>query len=175
MQHFHFTKANLITVIAGYVYNIGTGYNDVFTVDGALGAAVKNYAGSFNFKVSAKVMPDGSSTQSLTNTIMVPVVDAALGFAYGLRAWEKEDSYLDAGFSFRYARKMYIRDLNAANLLENADIENKPTNAGIAFPFDLGLTYGMLDGRLTFSATATNLNGYYYMHKYAPLCSCPSG
>ena len=167
LKQFKFTKKNLITVFAGYVYNVGTGRNDVSAVDAGLGTAIKNFAFGLNVKAAAKTLPDGSPTQSLTTTIMVPVVDAAFSFAYGWRVWEKEDRYLDAGISMKYARKMYILGLNASNLLENADFENKPANAGIAFPFDLGLTYGMLDGKLTFSATALNLNGYYYMHKYA--------
>lgn len=173
--HLKFSKKDLMAVLTGLVNNVGTGYNDLVTLDIGLGVAVDNWAISLDAQGQIKAMPkfaDGTenidylSGLSLTSSGFVPMMDAALSFGYGFRLFEKEEDFLDLGFAVRVADKVYVEQLTAAEIVNDFKIDEKEARSGLAFPFDVGAVYGMLDGKLLFSATVQNLNGYYYMHKY---------
>lgn len=173
--HLKFSKQDLMAVLTGLVNNVGSGYNDLVTLDVGLGVAIDNWAISLDAQGRIKAMPkfkegteeiDDASGLSLTSSGFVPMVDAALSFGYGFRVFEKEDDYLDLGFAVRLADKVYVEQLTASEIVNDFKIDEKEARSGIAFPFDVGAVYGMLDGKLLFSATVQNLNGYYYMHKY---------
>ena len=173
--HLKFSKKDLMAVLTGLVNNVGTGYNDLVTFDIGLGVAVDNWAISLDAQGQIKAMPkfaDGTenidylSGLSLTSSGFVPMMDAALSFGYGFRLFEKEEDFLDLGFAVRVADKVYVEQLTAAEIVNDFKIDEKEARSGLAFPFDVGAVYGMLDGKLLFSATVQNLNGYYYMHKY---------
>ena len=173
--HLKFSKKDLMAVLTGLVNNVGTGYNDLVTLDIGLGVAVDNWAISLDAQGQIKAMPkfaegtediDYLSGLSLTSSGFVPMMDAALSFGYGFRLFEKEEDFLDLGFAVRVADKVYVEQLTAAEIVNDFKIDEKEARSGLAFPFDVGAVYGMLDGKLLFSATVQNLNGYYYMHKY---------
>ena len=173
--HLQFSKKDLMAVLTGLVNNVGTGYNDLITLDVGLGVAVDNWAISLDAQGQIKAMPkfaegteniDYLSGLSLTSSGFVPMMDAALSFGYGFRLFEKEENFLDLGFAVRVADKVYVEQLTAAEIVNDFKIDEKEARSGLAFPFDVGAVYGMLDGKLLFSATVQNLNGYYYMHRY---------
>lgn len=172
--HLQFSKKDLMAVLTGLVNNVGTGYNDLITLDVGLGVAIDNWAISLDARGMLKSMPkltgddeiDYTSGATLTSSGFVPMVDAALSFGYGFRALENEKGYLDLGFAARIADKVYVEQLTASKIVNDFKIDETPSRSGLAFPVDIGAVYGMLDGKLLFSATVQNLNGYYYMHKY---------
>ncbi len=172
--HLQFSKKDLLAVLTGLVNNVGSGYNDLTTVDLGFGFAVKNWGVSFDAQGALKSMPkldeneeiDETSGFSLTSTGFVPMLDAALSFGYGFRVFEKDDDFLDLGFAVRVADKVYVEQLTASDIVNDFKIDKMEARSGVAFPFDVGAVYGILGGKLLFSATVKNLNGYYYMHEY---------
>lgn len=173
---FQWTKQNWVTYLLGLVMASGSGYGEVFAADLGFGAQIGHFAFGFNADVAIHSMPgldgegnpqDGSSPVS---SGYVPEADYALSVAYGLRVIDSDRVKVDAGIAVHVAQKVYMLQLNTTEISDlisgNKSFENLAARGGIAFPVDLGLRIGFLDGRLNFDVTATNLNGYYYMANY---------
>ena len=178
MMRFKFTKSNVVRFLAGCVKNVGTGYNSAAKVDAELGVAIGKVGFALNAVVDVKSMPafeEGTETpidykhkpQGLLYTGIVPFADVAATLAYGTRVFENNSMYINIGGSLRVIRRMYFKQLNASNLLEDGfDFNIKGTRGGFAFPFDLAAEVGLLDGKLKLGATFNNFNGYFYMQEY---------
>jgi len=179
---FKLTKKNIITLGVGLVENIGSGYNSVASTTIEAGAAIGHFAFGIDAVAQVRTMPgfesgtetpinsdpDHYTPQSLANTGVVPVVDVAATAAYGMRVLEFGSNYLDAGVSVRFINRMYLTQTSASAVIEEGfDINTKEARAGFAIPVDLNAVLGLLNGDIKISASANNLNGYFYMQKYA--------
>ena len=177
MLNGNMNRENAIKLAVAMLEGIGNGKNSFMGIDPGFGFASRGFALGFEARAVVRTMPaledsgDSSATQSLLTTDIVPVVDGGITVGIGFRIWEKGSSYLDIGAAVRYALKYYITNLNAKTVIDNIRNEtgfafDRYTVGGYAIPFDLGLTYGMLDGKIRFSAAVNNLNGYYRMQNY---------
>jgi len=171
LTHRDFSKNNLVNLVTAMMLNVGTGRNDVITANSGLGMAI----GKFGFSVDigadfkTKRYPDSTEIQNLYNTELVPLENESISVAYGTRIYERDSSFLDLGASVHYAMKGYVVEVSAkqiADYIENGTDINFKARGGYAFPFDVALTYGILDGALRFNLSANNLNGYYHMKGY---------
>ena len=172
-----FNKENWITYLLGLVMATGGGYNDVVSVDLGLGVQAGHLAVGFNTQMSVKSMPaideDGNLTEpgSALGNGYVPEMDTALTVAYGLRILDTDALTLDAGAAIRFAQKVYMLQINTDQISDlingSKDFESLAARSGFAIPFDLGVTLGLLGEKLQVEATATNINGIYYMKNYA--------
>lgn len=179
LMKFKGSKQDLVKVGVGLIENVGMGYNEAFGVNVEAGAAIGKFGFGVDVAADVKTMPIfkpgteepidyKTETQSLLKTGVVPVADVALTAAYGTRVYEGKATYLDAGISVRAIRRMYLEQITAQSLVDGGtDFASIPGRGGFAFPVDLGLTYGVMNGLLEFYVTANNLNGYFYMQKYA--------
>ena len=167
---------NWITYLVGLVSASGSGYGEIVGVDTGFGAQIGHWAFGFNLDMAVHSMPgldaDGNikkSTSPLGNGY-VPQLDYALSAAYGLRLVDTDKVTIDAGAAAHVAMKVYMLQINSSQISAlmggSKDFDNLATRGGLAVPFDLGLTFGFLGGRLSFDFTATNLNGIYYMANY---------
>ena len=170
-------SSNWITYLLGLVMATGSGYNDVISVDLGFGAQTGHLAFGFNTRMQIKSMPtindDGEleeSSSALGNGY-VPELDMAFSVAYGMRVVDTDAITLDAGASVRYAQKVYMLQINTDQISDmingSKDFETLAARGGFAIPFDLGVTLGLLGEKLQVQATATNINGIYYMKNYA--------
>ena len=173
----HFSdKNNWITYLLGLVMATGSGYNDVISVDQGFGIQMGNLAMGFNGRMQIKSMPkiNGAGELETTSSALgngyVPELDTSFTIAYGMRLLDTDVFSLDAGASVRYAHRVYMLQINTdqiSGLINGStDFSNLPARGGFAFPIDLGVTLGFLDSRLQVQASATNLNGFYYMRNY---------
>lgn len=172
-----FNKENWITYLLGLVMATGGGYNDVVSVDLGLGVQTGHLAVGFNTQMSVKSMPaideDGNLTEpgSALGNGYVPEMDTALTVAYGLRILDTDALTLDAGAAIRFAQKVYMLQINTDQISDlvngSKDFESLAARSGFAIPIDLGVTLGLLGEKLQVEATATNINGIYYMKNYA--------
>ena len=167
---------NWITYLVGLVSSSGSGYGQIIGVDMGFGAQIGHWAFGFNLDMAVHSMPGLDAEGKLRKTTSpigngyVPELDYSVGAAYGMRIVDTDKVTVDAGAALRVAMKVYMLQINASEISKliggSKDFENLATRGGLAFPFDLGLTFGVLDGRLKFDLTATNLNGIYYMANY---------
>ena|GEM_PF-2310649 len=173
---FQADRNDWIVYVLGLVMASGTGYSDVFTSDIGTGAIIGNFSFGFNLKAGIQAMPpivDGETGQasSPAGNGYVPQVNYAFSFAYGRRIVDTDRLTLDIGGAVRFAEKVYLHQLTLSvltSVLWNPEgINYLPARGGFAVPLDLGVTLGILDGMLEFSAMADNLNGVYYMKDYA--------
>ena len=178
LMKFKFSKEDLVRLAVGIVENVGTGYNSVGATTIEAGAAIGNFAFGADAVVQARTMPvfePGTETpvgndgpQGIAKTAVVPVVDIAATVAYGMRVLDMDSFYLDAGASVRFVKRTYLEQLSASKIIdEGLDFDSKAARSGIAVPFDLNAVLGVLDGDIKISVSANNLNGYFYMQKYA--------
>ena len=177
LTKFEWNKQNLVTYMLGLVMASGCDYGEVFAADLGLGAQIGHLAFGFNVDAAVHSMPgldeegnprEGSSPVS---NGYVPEVDYALTAAYGLRILDTDRVTIDAGAAVRFAVKLYLLQINTAQISDlisgSRDFGNLAARGGFAVPVDLGVTFGFLGGRLNYDFTATNLNGFYYMADYA--------
>ncbi len=175
MTELKFSRANLVAYLMGLVMATGGGYNKIIGADMVMGSQIGNFAFGLNARVDMESMPPivngkiGQSSSPAGNGY-VPEVNFAFTFAYGRRIIENDVFTLDVGGAIRYAQKVYLKQITLATL---SDIMDKKVNAdtlaargGFAIPLDLGVTMGLLNGKLEVFATANNINGYYYMKEY---------
>ena len=167
---------NWITYLVGLVAASGSGYGQIVGVDTGFGAQIGHWAFGFNLDMAVHSMPGLDSEGKIKDTTSpigngyVPELDYSIGAAYGRRLVDTDKVTIDAGAALRVAMKVYMLQINASEISKliggSKDFETLATRGGIAFPFDLGVTFGFLDGKLKFDITATNLNGIYYMANY---------
>lgn len=182
LMKFKFNTADLVRLGVGMVEKVGSGYNSVLGVNIQAGAAINHFAFAFDAVLNAKTMPafvqgteipigtgDNYDHQGLAETAVVPVVDIAATLAYGTRVYDTDKITVDAGISVRAIRRLYMEQLSASSIVNSGslDIKNHATRGGFAFPLDLNIEFGVFGGNLKASLSATNLNGYFYMQKYA--------
>ena len=169
------SRADLVAYLMGLVMATGGGYNNIISADLLMGAQVGHMAFGLNARADMESMPpivDGKIGQSTSpaGNGYVPEVNFAFTFAYGRRIIENDVFTMDVGGAIRYAQKVYLNQFTLATLSDILDnkvqIDTLPARGGFAIPIDLGVTMGLLDGRLEVFATANNLNGYYYMWNY---------
>ncbi len=171
ISHLDFSSANLINLASKMMLNLGTGRNDVITINAGLGFAINKFGFSFDLRADSRTKPSEGSTgiQNIYNTEVVPLVNAAATVAYGTRIYETNSFFLDLGVGVRYALKGYatgISGKNAVEYLEHGTSLSMMAKSGFAIPFDVALTYGIMNGNLRFNLNVNNLNGYYYMKDY---------
>ena len=168
-------RADLVAYLMGLVMATGAGYNNIIGADVVMGSQIGNMAFGLNARVDMESMPPivdgkiGQSTSPVGNGY-VPEVNFAFTFAYGRRIIENDLFSLDVGGAIRYAQKVYLKQITLATLSDILDkkvqINTLAARGGFAIPIDLGVTMGLLDGRLEVFATANNINGFYYMQEY---------
>jgi len=169
------TRADLVAYLMGLVMATGGGYNNIIGADVVMGSQIGNMAFGLNARVDMESMPpivDGKIGQSSSpaGNGYVPEVNFAFTFAYGRRIIENDVFTLDVGGAVRYAQKVYLKQITLATLSDIMDkkveIDTLAARGGFAIPIDLGVTMGLLDGKLEVFATANNVNGFYYMWEY---------
>jgi len=186
MMKFKFNKEDIVILAVGIVENVGSGYNSVASTTVEAGAAIGHFAFGVDGVVQVRTMPvfepnsetpsGDSGPQGIAKTAVVPVVDIAGTVAYGTRVLDKGSSFLDVGASVRFVKRMYLEQLSASKVIdEGFDLDSKAARSGIAVPFDLNAVYGVFGGDIKFSVSANNLNGYFYMQKYANYKDALSG
>lgn len=176
LTKFQWGRNNWVTYLIGLVAASGSGYGQVVGVDTGFGAQVGHWAFGLNIDMAVHSMPGldaGGNVKDSTSPIgngYVPELDYALGAAYGRRVLDTDKLTIDVGAAARVAMKVYMLQINASEISKlisgSRDFENLPARGGIAVPFDLGTTFGFLNGKLRFDVTLTNLNGIYYMATY---------
>ena len=170
------TKNDFITYALGLVMGAGSGFNDVFRTDALFGAQVGNFGFGLNVAAGVKSMPhiDESGNledpHSAAGNGFVPQLDIAFTFAYGRRLVDTDLVTIDAGAALHISERVYMLQIGTEQISDlikgNRGFENLPARGGFAFPIDVGITVGLLDGHVKFNAQAQNLNGLYYMHSY---------
>jgi len=192
MLKFKFSKEDLVRLAVGMLENVGSGYNSVMSTTVEAGAAINHFAFGIDAVVQARTMPAFKSgteeepinmdpeeeyiPQTLAKTGVVPVVDIAATVSYGMRVLEFGSCYLDAGASVRVVKRSYLTQLSADTIInEGLDFNSKEARSGFAVPLDLSAVLGVLNGDIRFSVSANNLNGYFYMQKYANYKDALSG
>lgn len=173
---FQWNRQNWVTYLLGLVMASGSGYGEVFAADLGFGAQSGHFAFGFNVDAALHSMPglddDGNirDGNSPVASGYVPQIDYALSVAYGLRIVDTDKITVDAGAALHIAQKIYMLQINSSEIADllngDKDFQTLAARGGFAFPVDLGLRVGFLNGRLAFDVTATNLNGYYYMADY---------
>ena len=173
---FRWNRNTWVTYLVGLVAASGSGYGQIVGVDTGFGAQIGHWAFGFNLDMAVHSMPGLDAEGKIKDTTSpigngyVPELDYSIGAAYGRRVVDTDKVTIDAGAAVRVAMKVYMLQINASEISKliggSKDFENLATRGGIAFPFDLGVTFGFLNGKLKFDVTATNLNGIYYMANY---------
>jgi hypothetical protein len=154
----------------------GSGYNDVVSVDLGLGAQTGHLAFGINTRMQIRSMPtideDGEieDSSSAIGNGYVPELDTAISIAYGLRVLDTDLLTLDAGAAVRYAKKVYMLQINSDQISDlingSKDFQTLAARSGFAIPFDLGVTLGLFGEKLQVQLMADNINGTYYMKNY---------
>ena len=169
-------SSNWITYLLGLVMATGSGYNDVVSVDLGLGAQTGHLAFGINTRMTIRSMPtideDGEieDSSSAIGNGYVPELDTAISIAYGLRVLDTDLLTLDAGAAVRYAKKVYMLQINSDQISDlingSKDFQTLAARSGFAIPFDLGVTLGLFGEKLQVQLMADNINGTYYMKNY---------
>jgi len=179
MMKFKFSKEDIVRFAVGIIENVGSGYNSIVSSTVEAGAAINHFAFGVDAVVVAKSMPafkpgteeipsGDDGPQGIAKTGVVPMFDLALTAAYGTRVLDMGSMFLNAGVAVRYVRRSYITQLSASRVIdEGLDLANSGARGGFAVPFDLDVDFGILNGDIKLSLSANNLNGYFYMAKYA--------
>ena len=120
ISHLDFSSANLINLASKMMLNLGTGRNDVITINAGLGFAINKFGFSFDLRADSRTKPSEGSTgiQNIYNTEVVPLVNAAATVAYGTRIYETNSFFLDLGVGVRYALKGYATGISGKNAVE---------------------------------------------------------
>lgn len=170
-------SSNWITYLLGLVMATGSGYNDVVSVDLGLGLQAGHLAFGLNTRMQIRSMPtineegEIEESSSALGNGYVPQLDTTFSVAYGMRILDTDALTLDAGAAVRYAKKVYMLQINSDQISDlingSKDFETLAARSGFSIPFDLGVTLGFFGERLQVQATAANLNGLYYMKNYA--------
>lgn len=167
------TKDNdMATLGTKLLENLGTGRNLVAKIDA--GVAIKLGILGFGTNVQVKLHGLNSGT-SIASQKVIPEVNAAQTVAFGLKLIDTKSLTLSAGLSVHGVYKAYYKGIAAetiAPLLSGGDVKSlflwdTPVMGGFAIPFDIGVNLGLLDDVITVSATATNINGKYYMKSFS--------
>ena len=177
LTHLKFNESsNWITYLLGLVMATGSGYNDVVSVDLGFGAQTGHLAFGLNTRMQIRSMPningDGEieESSSAIGNGYVPELDTTFTVAYGMRFIDTDLLTLDAGAAVRYAKKVYMIQINSDQISDlingSKDFETMEARSGFAIPFDLGVTLGLFGERLQVQAAADNINGIYYMKNY---------
>lgn len=164
--------ANMATKV---LKNLGTGRNVVAKID--TGLALKLGMVGFGTNVQVKFHGLNKGTSFAAQKV-IPEVNAAQTIALGVKVIDTNALSLSVGASVHGVYKAYYKEIGAetmVSLIGGADKEaikqlflwDTPVMGGYAIPFDLGVTLGILDDVLTFSATANNLNGTYHMKSFS--------
>ncbi len=82
---------------------------------------------------------------------------------------------LSAGVSGHFVYKAYFKGVDGGKIVDLMSKDQMmealkwetPVMGGWAVPIDLGVTLGIIDDQLLFSATANNINGVYHMKSYS--------
>ena len=163
---------DMATLGTKFLENLGTGRNLVAKIDA--GVAIKLGILGFGTNVQVKLHGLNFGT-SIASQKIIPEVNAAQTVAFGLKLIDTKSLTLSAGLSVHGVYKAYYKGIAAetiAPLLSGGDVGNlilwdTPVMGGYAIPFDLGVNLGLLDDVITVSATATNINGTYYMKSFS--------
>ena len=169
-------SSNWVTYLLGLVMATGSGYNDVVSVDLGLGMQTGHLAFGLNTKMQIRSMPtineegEIEESSSAVGNGYVPELDLGFTVAYGMRLVDTDVLTLDAGAAVRYAKKVYMLQINSDQISDlingSKDFETMAARSGFAIPFDFGVTLGLFGERLQVQATANNINGIYYMKNY---------
>lgn len=166
--------SDMATLATKFLENLGSGRNVVAKVD--VGFGLKLGILGFGTNVQAKFHGLNYGT-SIASQKVIPEINAAQTIAFGLKVVDTKSLSLSVGASVHGVYKAYYKGIAAetiAPLINGGDVENlilwsTPVMGGYAIPFDLGVNLGLVNDTLTISATASNLNGKYYMKSYSGL------
>ena len=164
--------SDMATLATKFLENLGAGRSLVAKVDA--GVAMKLGILGFGTNVQVKFHGLNYGT-SIASQKVIPEVNAAQTVAFGLKLIDTKNLSLAAGVSVHGVYKAYYKGIAAetiAPLINGGDVKNlalweTPVMGGYAIPFDLGVNLGLLDDVITIAATASNLNGKYYMKSYS--------
>ena len=163
--------ANMATKV---LKNLGTGRNLVAKID--TGLALKLGMVGFGTNVQVKFHGLNKGT-SFASQKVIPEVNAAQTIALGVKVIDTQALSLSVGASVHGVYKAYYKEIGAETIVSliggdkdaamNLALWDTPVMGGYAIPFDVGVTLGILNDVLTFSATANNLNGTYHMKSFS--------
>ena len=162
-----------VTSLAGRMLgNLGTGYNNLATIDMGVGAAFGSFGLGTNFQVNLHTLAKDIST-----TTVIPEINLAQTVALGLNIIKTDALKLQIGAAGHFVYKAYLQGQDAATVSsllsgdDETDVQkellwNTPTMGGYAVPVDLGVTLSLANDAVRLSTTVNNLNGTYHMSSY---------
>lgn len=155
------------------LFNLGTGHNLFAKLDVDLGLKLGPVGLGTNVQLKIHSFNEG---ESVSTQNLIPEINVAQTVAFGARIIDTDAVTLSAGISVHGVYKAYFKAIGGPKILEivgnsekasNTILWETPVMGGFAIPFDIGVNVGILNDVLTFSATANNINGYYYMKSYS--------
>ncbi len=162
------------TLAEQLIKNLGNGYNVLAKVDTSVSLALGSFGLGTNVQVKLHTVAKGSS--NLTNTTIIPEVNAAQTIAVGFNIIKTNSFKLQAGVSAHFVYKAYLQGQSATTLVKDGKIQDlsgliwtAPAMGGFAVPVDAGVNFTLADDAIRFSVTANNLNGTYYMKSYSSI------
>ena len=166
--------SDMATLGTKVLENLGKGRNVVAKIDAGLALKLGILGFGTNVQVKFHGLNYGTSFASQK---VIPEVNAAQTVAFGLRVLDTRNLSLSVGASVHAVYKAYYKGIAAetiAPLINGGDVSNlalwsTPVMGGYAIPFDLGVNLGLIGDVITISATASNLNGTYYMKSFSGL------
>ena len=165
---------DLLALAMNFITSIGSKNSSLFGSDVSLGFTAGKVGIGVDVSAVLRSMPEGDQpTQSLLHTVLVPTVNASLTFAMGFRLAEHNTSYFDFGVSVHYQRKIFTH-YSANDVVDNQDdlgqlldLETMNMHAGWAVPVDLGIVWGINDGKFQLGLSMNNINGNFTMNQYS--------
>ncbi len=162
------------TLAEQLIKNLGNGYNVLAKVDASVGLALGAFGLGTNVQVKLHTVAKGSS--NVTNTTIIPEVNAAQTIALGFNIIKTNSFKLQAGVSAHFVYKAYLQGQSAKTIVKDGKFQDlsgllwtAPAMGGFAVPIDAGVNFSFADDAIRFSVTANNLNGTYYMKSYSSI------
>ncbi len=156
-----------------YLNNLGSGRNMIAKIDAGMGIKIGVVGLGTDVQVKLHTLNAGTSVASQS---VIPEVNVAQTIAIGLKFIDTDSFSFSAGVSVHGVYKIYFKGIGGSKILdmiggvgdpEKVILWDTPVMAGLAVPFDVGVTFGFFGDQLTLAATANNLNGTYHMKSYS--------
>jgi len=162
-----------IAFVTTYLENLGNGRNMIGKFDFSLGLKIGAFGLGTDVQVRIHALNEGTSIASQN---IIPEVNVAETVALGMKLVDTDVFTFSAGASVHGVYKVYFKGIGGSkiiNMISGSSDPDKvllwdtPVMAGVAVPFDLGVTFGFFDDQLKVAATANNLNGTYHMKSFS--------
>ena len=156
-----------------YMEGLGNGRNLIWKGDFGMGVKIGSFGLGTDVQIKLHTLNEGTSVASIN---IIPELNVAETVALGLKLIDTDAFSFSAGAAVHGIYKVYFKGIGGSKIInmisgssdpEKVLLWDTPVMAGIAVPFDLGVTFGLFNDQLKLAATANNLNGTYHMKSYS--------